>query len=94
MLTVYLRIEKRCIDKAYYVIYVKWVGDNMEIEIIKSNGYEWYKDCIGKRFTFHSESRKGGRNKYVVRLNKEDRHLMNGYNYGWVLKEHCKIVLF
>jgi len=49
----------------------------MEIEIIKSNGYEWYKDCIGKRFTVHSESRKGGRNKYVVRLNKEDRHLMN-----------------
>jgi len=73
---------------------VKWVGDNMEIEIIKSNGYEWYKDCIGKRFTVHSESRKGGRNKYVVRLNKEDRHLMNKHPYGWVLKEHCKIVLF
>lgn len=70
----------------------QFLRDNMEIEIIKSNGYEWYKDCIGNRFTVHSESRKGGRNKYVVRLNKEDRHLMNGYNYGWVLKEHCKVI--
>lgn len=66
----------------------------MEVEIIKSDGYEWYKDCIGKRFVVQSESKKGGKGKYVVRLNKEDRHLMNGYNYGWVLKEHCKIVLF
>ena len=65
---------------------------NIEIEVIKSDGYEWYKDCIGKRFVVQSESKKGGKGKYVVRLNKEDRHLMNGYNYGWVLKEHCKIV--
>jgi len=25
-------------------------------------------------------------------LNKEDRYLMNGYNYGWVLKEHCEVI--
>ena len=64
----------------------------MIIEIIKSNGFEWYKDCIGKRFVVQSKSKKGGRDKYVVRLGKEDRYLMNGYPYGWVLKEHCKVV--
>lgn len=42
----------------------------MEIEIISSTGIEWYKDCIGKRFKVQSESRKGGRGKYVVRLEK------------------------
>lgn len=61
----------------------------MEIEIISSTGIEWYKDCIGKRFKVQSESRKGGRGKYVVRLEKEDRVLMNGHMYGWVDKEHC-----
>lgn len=61
----------------------------MEIEIIKSNDYEWYKNCVGKKFIVHSESRKGGKDNYIVRLNKEDRHLMNGYPYGWVSKEHC-----
>lgn len=64
----------------------------MEIEIISSTGVEWYKDCIGKRFKVQSESRKGGRGKYVVRLEKEDRVLMNGHMYGWVDKEHCKEV--
>ena len=68
------------------------MGVKMEIEIIKSTGTEWYKDCIGKRFKVQSESRKGGRGKYVVRLEKEDRSLMNGYMYGWVDKEHCKEV--
>ena len=50
-------------------------------EIIDSTVFEdkWYKDCIGKRFKVQSESRKGGRGKYVVRLEKEDRSLMNGY---------------
>jgi len=44
------------------------------------------------RFKVQSESRKSGKGKYVVRLNKEDRYLMNGYNYGWVLKEHCEVI--
>lgn len=64
----------------------------MEVEIINSTGVEWYKDCIGKRFKVQSESRKGGKGKYVLRLEKEDRHLMNGYIYGWADKEHCKII--
>lgn len=64
----------------------------MEIEIISSTGIEWYKDCIGKRFKVQSESRKGGRGKYVVRLEKEDRVLMNWHMYGWVDKKHCKEV--
>ncbi|MDU2672631.1 MAG: hypothetical protein E7C49_11530 [Clostridium sp.] len=68
------------------------IGGIMEIEIINSTGVEWYKDCIGKIFKVQSESRKGGRGKYVVRLEKVDRHLMNGYQYGWVKKEHCKII--
>jgi hypothetical protein len=64
----------------------------MIIKIIKSNGIEWYKNCIGRKFVVHSESRKGGKNKYIVQLNKEDRKLMNGHPYGWVLKEHCKVI--
>ena len=27
----------------------------MKIKIIKSNGYEWYKDCIGKEFIVQCE---------------------------------------
>lgn len=65
---------------------------NMEIKVMKSDGYEWYKDCIDKKFIVQSESKKGGKGKYVVRLNKEDRHLMNGYNYGWISKEHCRVI--
>lgn len=61
----------------------------MDIKIVKCSGKEWYAKCIGKRFKIHSESRKGGRGKYIVRLEKEDRYLMNGYMYGWVDKEHC-----
>lgn len=68
------------------------IGGIMEIEITNSTGVEWYKDCIGKRFKVQSESRKGGKGKYVLRLEKVDRHLMNGYQYGWVNKEHCKII--
>ena len=56
----------------------------MEIEIINHTGVEWYK--------VQSESRKGGKGKYVVRLSKDDRGLMNGYPYGWVDKEHCVII--
>ncbi|GAB6170067.1 hypothetical protein JCM1393_25270 [Clostridium carnis] len=61
----------------------------MYIKILKSTGNEWYSKCIGKRFKVHSESRKGGRGKYIVRLEKEDRWLMNGHMYGWVDQEHC-----
>lgn len=61
----------------------------MDIKIVKCRGNEWYKNCIGRRFTVHSESRKGGRGKYIVRLEKYDRYLMNGHMYGWVDKEHC-----
>jgi len=64
----------------------------MEVKIIKCEGNEWYKDCIGMRFVVQSESRKGGKGKYVLRLEGEDRHLMNGYMYGWVRKEHCEEV--
>ena len=39
--------------------------------------------------TIHSESKKGGRGKYVVRIPKHLRELMNGHMYGWVDKEHC-----
>lgn len=61
----------------------------MDLKIMKSTDKEWYSSCIGKRFTIHSESRKGGRGKYIVRLEKGDRWLMNGHMYGWVDKEHC-----
>jgi hypothetical protein len=27
----------------------------MKIKIIKSDGYEWYKDCIGKEFIVQCE---------------------------------------
>ena len=64
----------------------------MIVEVINSTGVEWYKDCVGKRFKVQSESKKGGKGKYVLRLEKEDRHLMNGYVYDWIDKEHCKIV--
>ncbi|SCJ99070.1 Uncharacterised protein [uncultured Clostridium sp.] len=62
----------------------------MEIEITTSTGVEWYKYCIGKRFKVHSKSRRGGRGKYIVKI--EDKQLMNGYRYGWVDKEHCKLI--
>lgn len=61
----------------------------MDLKIMKSTGDEWYSKCIGERFTIHSESKKGGRGKYVVRIPKHLRWLMNGYMYGWVDKEHC-----
>ena len=64
----------------------------MKIKIIKSDGYEWYKDCIGKEFIVQSESRKSGKGKYLVKLNKEDRYLTNGYKYEWVLKKHCEVI--
>ncbi len=63
------------------------------IEIIKSDGHEWYSKCIGKVFRVHSESRKGGQGKYVVRLSGEDKKFMNGHPYGWVDKDHCKKLL-
>lgn len=63
----------------------------MKIKIIKSDNC-WYDDLIGTEFIVQSESRKGGKGKYVVRLHKELRHLMNGYMYGWVEQEHCEIV--
>jgi len=61
----------------------------MDLKIMKSTGKEWYDKCIGERFTIHSESKKGGRGKYVVRIPKHLRELMNGHMYGWVDKEHC-----
>lgn len=64
----------------------------MKMKIIKSEGLKWYKDCINKEFIVQSESRKGGRGKYVVRLNKEDRYLMNEYIYGWVDKDDCEVI--
>lgn len=65
----------------------------MIIKINKiTNSNVWYKNCLNKEFKVQSESRKGGNGKYVVRLNKEDRNLMNGYMYGWVKKEDCEIV--
>lgn len=62
----------------------------MYLKIVKSSGSEWYKKCIGKMFKVHSESKKGGKGKYIVRLEKDDRWLMNGYIYGWVDKKHFK----
>lgn len=73
----------------------KKVGDNMKtlIEITGSDSeYNWYNNCIGKQFIVQSESRKGGKGNYVVRIPKEDRHLMNGYMYGWVSIKDCKII--
>jgi len=60
------------------------------IKIISCDDYEWYKDCIGEIFKVHSESRKGGKDKWVVRLTQEQRKYMNGYSYGWVSKNHCE----
>lgn len=64
----------------------------MKLRIMKSSGNEWYRNSIGKEFIVHSESKKGGKGKYVVRLNKEDRHLMNGSVYGWVDMKHCLVL--
>jgi len=41
----------------------------MKIKIIKSDGYEWYKDCVGKEFIVQSESRKSGKGKYDKKWN-------------------------
>ena len=56
----------------------------MKIQIIKSNSICWYKDLVGYTFKVQSESKKGGKGKYVVRIPKDLRYLMNGYMYGWV----------
>ena len=48
----------------------------MDLKIMKSTGKEWYDKCIGERFTIHSESKKGGRGKYVVRIPKHLRELI------------------
>lgn len=61
----------------------------MKIQIIKSDDNCWYKGLEGNEFVVQSESKKGGKGKYVVRIPKELRHLMNGYIYGWVDKEDC-----
>ena len=63
------------------------------IKITKSKGDEWYSNCIGKVFRVHSESRKGGKGKYVVQISGEDRKFMNGYPYGWVDKEDCELIV-
>ena len=62
---------------------------SLDLKIMKSTGKECYDKCIGERFTIHSESKKGGKGKYIVRIPKHLRWLMNGYMYGWVDKEHC-----
>ena len=62
---------------------------SLDLKIMTSTGNEWYSKCIGERFTIHSESKKGGKGKYVVRIPKHLRWLMNGYMYGWVEKGHC-----
>lgn len=64
----------------------------MKVKIISSTGIEWYRNCIGKVFGVKSESRKGGKGKYVVILPKHQRYLMNGYMYGWIDKEHCEVM--
>lgn len=64
----------------------------MTIKIINAQKDTWYENCLDKTFVVQSESRKGGKGKYVVRLNKKDRHLMNGYVYGWIDKEDCEII--
>lgn len=61
----------------------------MKIQIVKSESNCWYKDLKGYTFKVQSESKKGGKGKYVVRIPKELRHLMNGYMYGWVDKNDC-----
>ena len=61
----------------------------MKVQIIKSGDNCWYKGLEGKEFVVQSESKKGGKGKYVVRIPKELRYLMNGYIYGWVDKEDC-----
>ena len=64
----------------------------MKIKIINTPKDTWYRDCLNKEFIVQSESRKGSKGKYIVRLNKEDRHLMNGYIYGWVNKNDCEVI--
>ena len=64
----------------------------MDLKIVKSTGNEWYSECTGERFTIHSESKKGGRGKYVVRIPKQLRELMNGHMYGWVDKKDCVLL--
>lgn len=61
----------------------------MKIQIIKSDKDCWYRGLEGKEFKVQSQSRKGGKGKYVVRVPKELRHLMNGYVYGWIDINDC-----
>ena len=61
----------------------------MYVKIVKCNGNEWYRKCIGQKFKVHSESRKNVRDKYMVKLEKQDRWLIDGYMYAWVDKKHC-----
>lgn len=61
----------------------------MKIQIIKSDLNCWYNGLEGYEFKVQSKSKKGGKGKYVVRIPKELRHLMNGYMYGWVDKYDC-----
>ena len=49
----------------------------MKIKIVKSDDYRWYKNLIDTEFIVQSESRKGGKGKYVIRIPKELRYLMN-----------------
>lgn len=62
----------------------------MKIRIIEEFG--WYQNLVGHEFEVQSESRKGGKGKYVVRLKGEQRQYMNDYPYGWVDKEHCEAI--
>lgn len=64
----------------------------MKIKITKSDENTWYRDCIGEVFPVQSESRKGGKGKWVVNIPYEYRRLVNGYMYGWVDKNDCQIV--
>lgn len=64
----------------------------MIIKITKAPIDTWYKNCLYKEFVVQSKSKKGEKGKYVVRLNKEDRNLMNGYFYGWVDMSDCEIL--
>lgn len=64
----------------------------MKIKIVSSDCNNWYKNCIGEIFPVHSESRKGGRGKWVVNIPHKHRHLTNGHMYGWIEKDDCKIL--
>lgn len=60
------------------------------VKVKSAEESDWYKELIGQLFVVHSESRRGGKGNFVVRLCGDHRRkYFNGKPYGKIKAAHC-----